>query len=76
MENNAVTFEQCKKAWDKFSAYKDRAEQHEFVDLLMIDLKFVPLYNDLVKNWDPDHGRIFLNGMDKVFAHFGIEGCE
>ena len=30
----------------------------------------------LVKNWDTDHGRIFLNGMDKVFAHFGIEGCE
>ena len=72
MVKTNVTFEQCKTVWDKYTAYKEQAEQHEFLDLMVTEMRFAPLYADLAKNWDPEHGMIFLNAMQKVLDHFGI----
>ena len=69
-----VTIEDCEKAWDKFSQYKETAEQHEFPMLFMLDMQLIPRYNDLHHNWDPAHGQIFMNAMNQVFDKLGISG--
>ena len=68
-----VTFEQCKELWDKYEAYKERAEQHEFFKLFLIDRRFIPLYKDLEQNWTPEHGLLFVSALQKVLLDlFGI----
>lgn len=69
-----MTIEYIDSLWNKFSEYKERAEQHEFVAIAMLDMKLVPLYNDLHNNWDEHHAEIFARYMkEKVFSHFGIK---
>lgn len=72
METTTVTFEQCKVLWDKYNAGKDRVEQHDFLSLLLIDQRFTPLFADLEKNWDPEHGRVFVNALRQIMDHFGM----
>ena len=70
-----ITIDDVKKAWANYEAYKDRAEQHEFTMLLMLDMKLVPLYNDLIKNWDESHAEIFMNFLKNVGEKFGFTLC-
>ena len=62
--------------WEKFNEYKETAEQHEFVRLIMLDMKLVPAYNDLKNNYDETHAKIFINVMKKVLDSFGIKYSE
>lgn len=65
---------QVEEVWKKYNDFKETAEQHDFVKLIMFDSKLIPAYNDLQKNWNEDHAQKFINGMKNVvFKHFGIE---
>ena len=59
--------------WKKYNEYKETAEQHEFVRLLMFDMKLVPAYNDLHENYTKEHAEIFIKIMNKVLKSFGIK---
>lgn len=66
--------EQVNEIWEKYNSFKETAEQHDFVKLLMFDSKLIPAYNDLQNNWDDDHAKKFINGMKNVvFKQFGIK---
>lgn len=65
---------QVEEVWKKYNDFKETAEQHDFVKLVMFDSKLIPAYNDLQKNWNEDHAQKFINGMkNAVFKQFGIE---
>lgn len=68
-----ITIETVEEAWNKYSEYKDRAEQHEFPLLIMIDLELKPLYDHLKVEWNPRLGRSFLKAMAKVGEHYGFD---
>lgn len=69
-----MTIEYIDSLWSKFTEYKKRAEQHEFVKIVMFDAKLTPLYNDLHKNWDIRHAELFAKYMKStVFPCFGIK---
>lgn len=60
--------------WKKYNDFKETAEQHDFVKLVMFDSKLIPAYNDLQKNWNEDHAQKFINGMKNiVFKQFEIK---
>ena len=64
---------QVEEVWKKYNDFKETAEQHDFVELVMFDSKLSPAYNDLQKNWNEDHAQKFINGMKNiVFKQFGI----
>lgn len=67
-----ITLEDVTRYMEAYRAYQDRAEQHEFAFLFMLDMKIVPAYNDLVRNWDENHARIFINIMVKVLNRLGV----
>lgn len=68
-----ITPEYINQLWQKFDAFKANAEQHDFVKLLIYDTALIPKYNDLQKNWDEDHAKIFARVMlNQVFPAFGI----
>ena len=69
MEN----MEKVEYLWKKFDEYKDRAEQHEFVRLFMLDVKLVPAYKDLKANYDEEHAEIFIRVMKQVLKSLGVE---
>lgn len=71
--SNTITLETIEQAWKNYEQYKERAEQHEFIELLMLDYDFVPLYEDLKKNWNEHHAEAFLKGLSIVGQHFGFE---
>ena len=65
---------QVEEVCKKYNDFKETAEQHDFVKLIMFDSKLIPAYNDLQKNWNDDHAQKFINGMKNVvFKQFGIE---
>lgn len=69
-----MTIQKIDELWKLWTDYKDRAGQHEFVRILMIDMKITRLYKDLHENWDPGHAEIFASMMRKqVFPYFGIK---
>ena len=57
---------QVEEVWKKYNDFKETAEQHDFVKLVMFDSKLIPAYNDLQKNWNEDHAQKFINGMKNV----------
>lgn len=59
--------------WKKFDEYKNRAEQHEFVSLFILDSKLVPLYKDLQVNYDKKHAKLFIKMMSKVLESLGVD---
>lgn len=66
--------EKVEALWNRLEQYKATAEQHTFPLLLMIDMKLVPAYNDLKKNWNEEHADIFIRSMENiVFKKLGIE---
>ena len=69
-----MTIQKIEELWKLWTDYKDRAEQHEFVSILILDRKLIPLYEDLHKNWDQGHAGIFASMMrEHVFPYFGIK---
>ena len=69
-----MTIQNIDELWKLWTDYKDKAEQHEFVNILMVDRKITALYQDLHENWDPGHAEIFASMMrEQVFPYFGIK---
>lgn len=68
-----ITIEDVDKAWARFNKLKEEAEQYMFVDIFLFDSKLTPYYNDLKVNWNEDHAKIFIEAMDAMFKHFGID---
>ena len=65
--------EEVEELWRRYNQFKETAEQHDFVKLIMFDAKLIPAYNDLQKNWSDDHAQKFINGMHIVFDKLGIK---
>ena len=65
--------EEAKRLWDLLDKYKETAEQHEFVYLLMLDSQLVPAWNDLQKNPDEGHAEIFVRVMKRVLDSLGVK---
>lgn len=68
-----ITIDIVDKAWSNFEKYKETAEQHEFIKLIIADAKTKPLYDDLHANWNVHHAFVFLEWMQKLAVHFGFE---
>lgn len=64
--------EEVNKYWDAYNSFKETAEQHDFIRLLMLDSQLIPAYNDLKENYCEEHAEIFIRGMKKVLASLGI----
>ena len=65
--------ERVEYLWKKFDKYKETAEQHEFVQLFILDAKLVPAYNDLQENYTEEHAEIFIRVMTKVLGSLGVK---
>ena len=70
-----ITIEDVNKAWSNYEAYKETAEQHEFLLIFMTDLKLVPLYKDLKENWNDHNAEIFMKCLGEVGKQFGFALC-
>lgn len=64
--------EKCIKYWNLYSKYKETAEQHEFLTLLMLDKYLNPRYKSLINNFNDEKGEKFIKGMEEIFKNFGI----
>lgn len=64
--------DEVNKYWNAYEAFKETAEQHDFVRLLMLDSQLIPAYNDLKAHYTEEHAAIFIRGMKKVLASLGI----
>lgn len=65
--------EEARRLWQLFDKYKETAEQHEFIRLLMLDSKLVPAWNDLQANFDEHHAEIFVRIMKRVLDSLGVK---
>lgn len=69
-----MTIQEIEKLWALWDAFKETAEQHDFVHILIVDIKMERLYRDLHENWSEDHAKIFAEAMRlQVFPYFGIK---
>lgn len=68
-----ISKDMIETAWSRYEEYKERAEQHEFPELLFLDSKLVPMYNDLTANWNEAHAEIFYKWMLVIGKRFGID---
>ena len=55
--------DKVEEVWKKYNDFKEHAEQHTFVQILMYDKMLIPAYNDLMSNWSDDHSEKFINGV-------------
>ena len=69
MEN----MEKVKYLWKKFDEYKQKAEQHEFIRLFMLDSKLIPAYKDLQTNYNDEHAEMFIRGLSNVLTSLGVD---
>lgn len=67
-----ATKEDVQRLWNQFSVIKNRAEQRDFVALAMIDNTYIPLYNDLMNDWDDYHAQMFVYGLTTVLKQSGF----
>lgn len=65
MEDLKQQVEEVYKEWQE---YKDSAEQHEFCTIFMRDAIIESGYKDLQENWDDEHARIFIRGIEKILS--------
>ena len=65
--------ERVEYLWEKYRTYYERAEQHEFAHLVMFDITLIPAYNDLHTNYNEEHAKIFIRGIEKVLTKLGVE---
>lgn len=71
-ESVSATKEDVQRLWYKFVQIKNTVEQHDFVALAMIDNTYIPLYNDLMNNWDDYHAQMFVYGLTMVLKQSGF----
>ena len=76
MSKSKITIDTVETAWNNFTEFKNRAEQHDFPLLLRIDLEIRPLYDDLKDSWNPHHGEVFLKALALIGKHFGFDVPE
>lgn len=65
--------EKVEYLWKKFEEYKDRAEQHEFFQLFILDSKLGPAYKDLQTNYTDEHAEMFIRALSKVLTQLGVD---
>jgi len=65
--------DEVNRYWNAFERYKETAEQHEFRLLMALDIRLMPAYIDLKKNYTEEHAKLFIKAMQKVCARLGIE---
>ena len=65
-----VSKEDVIKLWKQYESTKNEAEQYMFTTFLMIDLRYEPLYNDLMNNWDEYHAQMFVYAFDRTLKAF------
>ena len=66
-----MTMKDVDAAWDRYTRMKERAEQHDFPDILWHDLRFGPLYEDLRKNFTEEHAVRFVDALNSYVDHMG-----
>ena len=71
-----MTIEKIDEIWNGFKQRADRAEQYQFPQILMWQLKLEPLYDDLHKNWDSNHAEIFVKMVKFMYRNLGWEVDE
>ena len=71
-----ITIDMVKEVWSNYEKFTETAEQHDFPLLLTVQIKFQPLYKDLLENWDEDHALIFMKWMQEIAKHFGFKCPE
>lgn len=54
--------------YKKFQEAKDRAEQHMFPFLLMIDTMVEHQYNDLKSNYTKEHEELFIKNVNFILS--------
>lgn len=59
--------------WKKFDEYKQKAEQHEFIRLFMLDSKLIPAYKYLQTNYNDEHAEMFIRGLSNVLTSLGVD---
>jgi len=52
--------------YKEFQEAKDRAEQHTFPFILMVDGRINKQYNDLKANYTKEHEELFIKNVDFV----------
>lgn len=62
------------KMWAIYNEYKEVAEQHDFMRIMMMDAQVYPYYRNLCDNYSEKNETIFCDIMrNKVFPIFGIK---
>lgn len=72
-KDNMDKKEQIENLWKKWTDFKETAEQHMFVSILMVDTKLTGAYNDLMNNWDENHADIFIKAMNNILNKYGVK---
>lgn len=73
MEDLKECMKEADSLWNKYINYKETAEQHEFFQLFILDMKLVPMYNDLKIHYNENHAKIFIKVMNRVLKSLGIK---
>lgn len=63
--------EKVQEVWDRFESTKERAEQCDFARILMADLQYKPLRDDLIENYNEYHAQMFIYGLTKIIDELG-----
>jgi hypothetical protein len=58
--------EQVEESMNKWNHFKESAEQHSFIGIMMWDKKLEAAYSDLNTNWDEHHADLFIKMIDKL----------
>ena len=69
---NAKTMDEVNRLWAAFERYKETAQQHEFVRLLILDRQLIPRYEDLKAHYNEEHAQIFKRVMRNVLKSLGV----
>lgn len=56
------------KKYKEFQEAKDRAEQHMFPFLLMMDMMIEHQYNDLKSNYTKEHEELFIKNINFILS--------
>ena len=54
--------------YKEFQEAKDRAEQHMFPFLLMMDMMIEHQYNDLKSNYTKEHEELFIKNVNFILS--------
>lgn len=66
-----ITIDVVEQAFERFKKATDRAGQHTFFALFIIHTRLKAMYDDLHKNWDVEHAKLFLKHIENVIEQIG-----